>query len=315
MTSNQSNSFNCWQCEKSDHTAKNCRSLSRNSQSQRFEIRVELVHEKEMIVTMSSCNLKNDLFDDDLVIESCILDDENQYLVKAMIDNDCIDYSFVNSVIVSNICETLKISSMKLNKSRKIKKYDERMSDSIIHVIYSRMIIRDHVESSIFLLITKLSQHDIILEKSWMRKHEMSYHDHSDDIFFLSDHCSHLETLERTFSILSTQIKEMLQESRKKINDFKLTRILKRCDDPTILLPLPSIWHCALTKQVSESKRMLDRVQETTLYVVNFFHLFTFFLRLDFFSLESHIIASLFWFWWCLTLNLVSSSCYSEYDI
>jgi hypothetical protein len=55
-----------------------------------------------MIVTMSSCNLKNDL-----VIESCILDDENQYLVKAMIDNDCIDYSFVNSVIVSNICETL----------------------------------------------------------------------------------------------------------------------------------------------------------------------------------------------------------------
>jgi hypothetical protein len=119
-----------------------------------------------MIVTMSSCNLKNDLFDDDLVIKSCILDDENQYLVKAMINNDCIDYSFVNSVIVSSICETLKISSMKLNKSRKIKRYDERMSDLIIHVIYSRMIIRDHVESFIFLLITKLSQHDIILEKS-----------------------------------------------------------------------------------------------------------------------------------------------------
>jgi hypothetical protein len=82
-----------------------------------------------MIVTMSSCNLKNDLFNNDLVIESCILNDENQYLVKAMIDNDCIDYSFVNSIIVSSICEILKISSMKLNKSRKIKKYDERMSD------------------------------------------------------------------------------------------------------------------------------------------------------------------------------------------
>jgi hypothetical protein len=67
---------------------------------------------------------------------------------------------------VSSICETLKISSMKLNKSRKIKEYDERMSDSIIHVIYSRMIIRNHVESSILLLITKLDQHDIILEKS-----------------------------------------------------------------------------------------------------------------------------------------------------
>jgi hypothetical protein len=112
---------------------------------------------KEVILIMSSCNLKDDLFDDDSVIESCILDDENQYLVKAMIDNDCIDYSFVNSIIVRSIWETLKISSMKLNKSRKIKRYDERMSDSITHVIYSRMIIKDHVESSIFLLITKLN--------------------------------------------------------------------------------------------------------------------------------------------------------------
>jgi hypothetical protein len=49
---------------------------------------------------MFSYNLKNDLFDEDLVIESCILDDENQYLVKVMIDNDCTDYSFVNSIIV-----------------------------------------------------------------------------------------------------------------------------------------------------------------------------------------------------------------------
>jgi hypothetical protein len=61
-----------------------------------------------------------------------------------------------------------------------------------------------------------------------MRKHEMSYHDYSNDIFFLSNHCSHLEAFERFFFILSTQIKEMLQESRKKINNFKLTRILKR---------------------------------------------------------------------------------------
>jgi hypothetical protein len=101
-----------------------------------------------MIMTMSSCNLKDDLFDDDSVIESCILDDENQYLMKAMIDNDCIDYSFVNSTIVRDICETLKISSMKLNKSRKIKRYDEKINDSITHVIYSRMIIRDHIENS-----------------------------------------------------------------------------------------------------------------------------------------------------------------------
>jgi signal recognition particle GTPase len=64
-----------------------------------------------------------------------------------------------------------------------------------------------------------------------MRKHEVSYHDHSNDIFFLSNHCSHLETLERFFSILSTQIKKILQKSRKEKNDFKLTRILKRYEN------------------------------------------------------------------------------------
>jgi hypothetical protein len=119
-----------------------------------------------MILTMFSCNLKKNLFDEDLIIESCILNDENQYLIKAMKDNDYIDYSFVNNIIVRKICEALKINSIKLNKFRKMKDYDERMSELITHVIYLRMLIRNHVESFIFLLITKLSQHNIILKKS-----------------------------------------------------------------------------------------------------------------------------------------------------
>jgi RNA recognition motif-containing protein len=46
--------------------------------------------------------------------------------------------------------------------------------------------------------------------------------------FFFSEHCSHLRAFERSFSNLSTQITEILQESRKEKNDFKLTRILKK---------------------------------------------------------------------------------------
>jgi murein endopeptidase len=109
-----------------------------------------------MILMMTSCNLENDLFDEDSIIESCILNDENSYLVKAMIDNDCTEYLFVNSTIVRRICETLKINSVKLNKSRKMKEYDKRMRESITHVIYSRIIIKDYFENSILLLITKL---------------------------------------------------------------------------------------------------------------------------------------------------------------
>jgi hypothetical protein len=161
------------------------------------------------------------LFDEDSVIEFCILDDENSYLVRAIIDNDCIDYSFVNSAIVRRICKALNISSVKLNKSRKMKSYDERMSESISHVIYSRMIMRNYVESSTFLLITK---------------HEISYHEHSDDISFLFHHCKHLKASKRFFSILSIQIKEMMQEIRQEKNDFKLIRILKRDENIEIYL-------------------------------------------------------------------------------
>jgi hypothetical protein len=167
-----------------------------------------------MIVTMFLCNLKNDLLNKDLVIESCILNDENLYLIKAMIDNDCIDYLFVNNIIVRKICETLNINSIKLNKSRKMKDYDKRISELITHAIDFRMTIRNCVESFTFLLITKLSQHDIILEKSSMRKHEISYHEHSNYISFLSDHSKYLRAFERSFSILSISKKEMMQEIR-----------------------------------------------------------------------------------------------------
>jgi hypothetical protein len=61
-----------------------------------------------------------------------------------------------------------------------------------------------------------------------MRKHEMSYHEYSNDISFLSKHCNHLKAFERSFSLLSTQIKEILQKARKEKNEFKLIRILKR---------------------------------------------------------------------------------------
>ena len=117
---------------------------------------------------MSSCNLEDDLFDDESVIEVCILS-ENTFCIattKAMIDNDCTGYSFINSTIVRRVCETLEISSVELIKSRKMKEYDERMSESITHVICSKIIIRNHIESLTFMLIIKLDQHDIILEKS-----------------------------------------------------------------------------------------------------------------------------------------------------
>jgi hypothetical protein len=66
-----------------------------------------------------------------------------------MIDNECIEYSFINTAVAQQVCETLEIKLLKLSKSREVKKYDERRDKNITHVIYSLMTIRNHIESFI----------------------------------------------------------------------------------------------------------------------------------------------------------------------
>ncbi len=146
------------------------------------------------------CNFENVLFDDKSIIVDCILDLKNEYKIKAMIDNECIDYSFIDIDIAHKVCELLRIEFLQLNKSREVKNYDERRNKNITLVIYSFMIIQDHTENCISMMIIKLDQHSIILEKSWMKKHEMSYHEHDDSISFHFDHCNHLDAFEHFYS-------------------------------------------------------------------------------------------------------------------
>ncbi len=117
---------------------------------------------------IDACNFENNFFDDKLIIVNCILslDNKSEYKIKAMIDNECIDYSFININIAHKVCERLKIALLKFNKSREEKNYDERRSKNITHVIHFSMIIQDHTESCTSMMITKLDQHSIILKKS-----------------------------------------------------------------------------------------------------------------------------------------------------
>jgi hypothetical protein len=110
-------------------------------------------------------NFENSLFDDKSVIVECTLELDNEYIIKAMIDNECTGYSFIDTDIAHQVCEALEISLLKLNKSREVKNYDGRRNKNITHAIYSSMIIQNHTKSSISMMITKLDQHSIILDK------------------------------------------------------------------------------------------------------------------------------------------------------
>jgi hypothetical protein len=120
------------------------------------------------VVKIDACNYEDNLFDDKSIIVNCILnlDNDSKYKIKVMIDNDCIDYLFIDIDIAHKVCELLRIESLQLNKSREVKNYDERGNQDITHVIYSFMIIQDHTKSCISMMIIKLDQHSIILNKS-----------------------------------------------------------------------------------------------------------------------------------------------------
>ncbi len=115
-----------------------------------------------------------------------------------MINIDVIEYAFIDESIAQSLCEILKIESDQLLKKRLIRAYDERKDQVIIHVIYSKMIIQRHIESFASMLIIKLDQQILILDKSWMRKHEISYHDKTNIIEFFSEFCTHSKKIETT---------------------------------------------------------------------------------------------------------------------
>jgi hypothetical protein len=108
--------------------------------------------------------MKNDLFDEISVLINCVLRDK--ILIIAMIDIDVTEYAFIDESVAQSLCETLKIESIQLLKKRLVRADDERKDQVIIHVIYSKMIIQKHIESLTSMLIIRLDQQALILDKS-----------------------------------------------------------------------------------------------------------------------------------------------------
>ncbi len=95
---------------------------------------------------------------------NCVLKDK--ILIIAMIDIDVIEDAFIDESVAQSLCEILKIESIQLLKKRLVRAYDERKDQVITHVIYSKMIIQRHIESLISMLIIRLDQQALILDKS-----------------------------------------------------------------------------------------------------------------------------------------------------
>ncbi len=75
------------------------------------------------------------------------------------------DMMFIDDSLISELCERFDIQSISLFKSKSIRSYDKIFDRrSITHALYISVIIQEHKNEIMSLLITRLNQHKIIID-------------------------------------------------------------------------------------------------------------------------------------------------------
>ncbi len=166
----------------------------------------------------------NDLFaSKSLTTEYVLSRNEIRYLLKSLIDTEAADYSFIDELIAQNVCDHLQIESLSLIKLKSIRKFDDHYVKKLItHVIYSNLTVQDHMKRFVFMLITWLDQHQMILEKTWMNKIEITI-DMKDDCLQFSSFEAYIKAFIKAHSTVLLS-KKIAIEQKSSIS----TQILRR---------------------------------------------------------------------------------------
>jgi len=122
---------------------------------------------KDVLIS-STTSSSGDLFASKPLTTECVLSsNEISYSLKSLIDIEAADYSFINEVIAQIVCDQLQIESLTLIKAKSIREFDDHYAKKLItHVIYSNLTVQDHTVDTASMLITRLDQHQMILEKT-----------------------------------------------------------------------------------------------------------------------------------------------------
>ncbi len=166
----------------------------------------------------------NDLFALKSLTTECILSsNEISYSLKSLIDIEAADYSFIDELIAQNVCDHLQIKSLSLIKLKSIRKFDDHYAKKLItHAIYLNLTVQDHMKHFVSMLITWLDQHQMILEKTWMNKIEMTI-DMRDNCLQFSSFEAHIKAFIKAHSTVLSS-KKIAIEQKSSIS----TQILKR---------------------------------------------------------------------------------------
>jgi len=110
-------------------------------------------------------NMLNNSFDFKSFIINVILNNLKKiFQFFALINTDVIDMTFIKKFLISELCKYFDIQSILLSKLKLIQLYDEILNQkSITYILYILITIQEYKNEIMFLLITYLKQHKIII--------------------------------------------------------------------------------------------------------------------------------------------------------
>ncbi len=119
--------------------------------------------------------MSDNLFDFKLFTVDVILNSlEKIFRFFALINTEVTDMTFIDESLMSKLCECFDIQLISLSKSKLIQLYDETSDwKSITHALYTSIMIQEHKNEMMLLLITCLDQHKIIIENFWLKINQM----------------------------------------------------------------------------------------------------------------------------------------------
>ena len=127
-----------------------------------------------------------------LLVDSILSLKQCQNTFEFLVDINVTEYTFIDEIKTQIVCDNLNIKFIFLFKSRFIKNFDNKLIRQFItHMINLSFIVQSYIKSLCFVLITKLNNYSIIIDKSWMNKHEIILIIIYDKLIFVSDRCSH----------------------------------------------------------------------------------------------------------------------------
>ncbi len=120
-------------------------------------------------------SMSDDLFDFKSFIVDVILNNlEKIFKSFTLIDIEVIDMTFIDESLMSELCKHFDIQSISLLKSKSIWLYDEIFDQkSITYALYTSIMIQEHKNEMMFLLIIHLNQHKTIIENFWLKRNQI----------------------------------------------------------------------------------------------------------------------------------------------